>query len=106
MIWDLCVQSQMTRKSKETMRKAFIGARAKVRETPEEAEQTRTVVGSVSVMIINGEKLVIANMGDYKAVVCRDGVAYQISTKQQQSAKRHWSRRLFSSTLLMPTLYL
>ena len=49
-----------------------------------------------SVMVINGEKLVIANMGDYRTVVCRDGVAHQATGRYQQSVKRHWSRRLFS----------
>jgi hypothetical protein len=29
----------------------------------------------------------------YRAVVCRDGVACQISRKDQQLGKRHWSRR-------------
>lgn len=76
------------------MRKAYLGARAKVREAQTEDETWR--VGSASVMVINGEKLVIANMGDYRAVVCRDGVAHQISSGHQQTAKRHWTRRLFS----------
>lgn len=89
------MQSRIGRKSKEAMRKAYLGARAKIRET-QEAEETETVLGSVSVMVINGEKLVIANMGDYGAVVCKDGVAHQLSSKNQQSAKRHWSRRLIS----------
>ncbi|KAJ0034986.1 hypothetical protein Pint_25093 [Pistacia integerrima] len=90
-------ESQIRRKSKETMRKAYLGARAKVREAQKEDETWR--VGSASAMVINGEKLVIANMGDYRAVVCRDGVAHQISsgpTGHQQTAKRHWTRRLFS----------
>lgn len=52
--------------------------------------------GSASVMVINGDKLVIANMGDYGVVVCRDGIAYQTTDAYNQSAKRHWPRRLFS----------
>lgn len=75
------------------MRKAYLGARAKVRETQKSNETWR--VGSASVMVINGEKLVIANMGDYRAVVCKDGVAHQMGSKHQQTAKRHWSRWLF-----------
>ncbi|KAF3456754.1 hypothetical protein FNV43_RR01408 [Rhamnella rubrinervis] len=92
-------QSQITRKSKEAMRKAYIGARAKIRESEQESEEKRKV-GSVSVMVINGEKIVIGNMGDYKVVVCRDGVAHQISTKHHQSNKTRWSRRLFSVRIL------
>lgn len=75
------------------MKKAYLGARAKIKETikPEE----RWKVGSASAIVINGEKLVIANMGEYKAIVCRDGEACQISGKHQQSTKRHWSRKFF-----------
>lgn len=89
------MQSRIGRKSKETMRKAYLRAKAKIRDT-QEAEETKTVLGSVSAMVINGEKLVIANMGDYRAVVCKDGIAHQLGSKNLQSAKRHWSRRLIS----------
>ncbi len=81
------------------MRKAYLGARAKVREAQKADETWR--VGSASVMVINGEKLVIANMGDYRAVVCRDGVAHQINSGHQQTAKRHWTRRLFLVVTLL-----
>ena len=82
------------------MRKAYLGARAKIRETHKtdetyKADETRRA-GSVSALVINAEKLVIAYMGDYRAVICRDGVARQISSRDQQSGKRHWSRRLVS----------
>ncbi|KDP40354.1 hypothetical protein JCGZ_02352 [Jatropha curcas] len=86
---------QIRRKSEETIRKAYLGARAKIKETQKPDDETRRV-SSASVMVINGEKLVIANMGDYRAVVCRNGVAHQMSSKHQQTNKRHWYRRLFS----------
>ncbi|KAF2285515.1 hypothetical protein GH714_005203 [Hevea brasiliensis] len=86
---------EIRRKSKETMRKAYLGARAKVKET-RISDDEKWRVGSASVMVINGEKLVMANMGDYRAVVCRDGVAHQVGRKHQQTAKRRWPRRLFS----------
>ncbi|XP_015887861.1 putative protein phosphatase 2C-like protein 44 isoform X2 [Ziziphus jujuba] len=92
-------ESRIGRKSKETMRKAYLRAKAKIRDT-QEAEETKTVLGSVSAMVINGEKLVIANMGDYRAVVCKDGIAHQLGSKNLQSAKRHWSRRLISVRIL------
>ncbi|PQQ17240.1 putative protein phosphatase 2C-like protein 44 [Prunus yedoensis var. nudiflora] len=85
------VQSHVRAKSKETMRKAYLGARAKTRESTEETHG----VGSVSAMVIDGEKLVLANMGDYRAVVCRDGLAHQIGSRNNQSGKRHWSQRFF-----------
>ncbi|GAY60747.1 hypothetical protein CUMW_204450 [Citrus unshiu] len=88
--------SQIRRKSKDTLKKAYLGARAKARDAEKADEKWRA--GSASVMVINGEKLVIANMGEYRAVVCRDGVAHQISSGRQHTAKRHWSRKLFSGT--------
>jgi protein phosphatase PTC1 len=76
------------------MRKAYLGARAKIRETQRADETSRA--GSVSVLVINTEKLVTASMGNYRAVVCRNGVAREIGKRDQKSAKRYWSRRLFS----------
>lgn len=84
-------ESHVRAKSKETMRKAYLGARAKTRESTEDTHG----VGSVSAMVIDGEKLVLANMGDYRAVVCRDGLAHQIGSRNNQSGKRHWSQRFF-----------
>ncbi|GFZ10733.1 protein phosphatase 2C family protein [Actinidia rufa] len=65
-------QSQLKRKSKDTLKKAYLNARAKIREAERAEERER--IGSASALVINGEKLVIAHMGDYRAVVCRDGV--------------------------------
>ncbi|XWS13873.1 hypothetical protein CRYUN_Cryun36dG0076200 [Craigia yunnanensis] len=45
--------------------------------------------------LINGEKLVTANLGGYRAVVCRDGVAHQMSSKHHAGARRHWTCKLF-----------
>jgi len=88
------LQSQITTKSKEMMRKAYLAARAKIRETQKSVEALKA--GAASVMVINREKLVTANMGDFRVVVCRDGVAHQMKSKHQQTARRHWSHRLFS----------
>ncbi|XP_062150051.1 putative protein phosphatase 2C-like protein 44 [Alnus glutinosa] len=87
-------ETHIRRKSKETMRKAYLGARAKIRETQKADETSRA--GSVSVLVINTEKLVTASMGNYRAVVCRNGVAREIGKRDQKSDKRYWSRRLFS----------
>lgn len=78
------------------MKRAYLGVRAKMREEHRYEETCR--MGSASVMVINGEKLVIANIGNYRVVVCKDGMAHQKTDTCQQSAKRHWSRRIFSGT--------
>jgi serine/threonine protein phosphatase PrpC len=88
------LQTNIRRKSKETMRKAYLGARAKIRETQKADETSRA--GSVSVLVINTEKLVTASMGNYRAVVSRNGVAHAIGSRDQKSSKRYWSRRLIS----------
>ncbi|KAA8548829.1 hypothetical protein F0562_000513 [Nyssa sinensis] len=93
-------ESHIGGKSKRTMKRAYLGARAKIRET-EKKEQTWKV-GSASAIVINGDKLVIADMGDYRAVVCRDGEAHQISRRHQQGTKRHWSRKLIPGAIRMP----
>nr|XP_028952434.1 putative protein phosphatase 2C-like protein 44 [Malus domestica] len=72
-------ESHIRGKSKETMRKPSC-ARIKVREASEETNG----VGSVSAMVIEGEKLVLANMGDYRAVVWN-----------KIKPKKIWSHRLF-----------
>ncbi|THG14321.1 hypothetical protein TEA_015989 [Camellia sinensis var. sinensis] len=79
-------EPKLRRKSKETLTKAYLGARAKIREA-EKAEETWKV-GSASPIVINGERHVVANMGEYRAVVCRDGEAHLISWRQQQGVVR------------------
>ncbi|XP_061994978.1 putative protein phosphatase 2C-like protein 44 isoform X1 [Rosa rugosa] len=82
-------------KSNETMRKAYLDAKAKVRDA-QGTEETNGV-GSVSAMVINGEKLVLANMGDYRAIVCREGLAHEIGIRHKQSPKMSWTHRLFKA---------
>ncbi|WJX18886.1 protein-serine/threonine phosphatase [Trifolium repens] len=77
------------------MKKTYLGVRSKMREEQRYEDTCR--MSSASVMVINGEKLVIANIGNYRVVVCRDGMAHQKAGIYQQSAKRHWSRRIFSA---------
>ncbi|KAF8394255.1 hypothetical protein HHK36_020462 [Tetracentron sinense] len=97
-------ESQIRRKSKETLRKAYLCTRAKIGKGEEENETGKW--GSTSVIVINGEKLVAASMGDYRAVVCRDGVAHQIGKRRQRRAKRHWSLNLISGVWRMPRVSL
>lgn len=93
------VQYQIKGKSKETMRKAYLGARAKVKGT-QGSEETNGV-GSVSAMVIDGEKLVLANMGDYRAIVCRDGLAHEIGSRHKQTPKGSWSHKLFKGMCIV-----
>jgi protein phosphatase PTC1 len=76
------------------MKKTYLGVRSKMREEQRYEDTCR--MSSASVMVINGEKLVIANIGNYRVVVCKDGMAHQKVDTYQQSGKRHWSRRIFS----------
>ncbi|KAK8464729.1 hypothetical protein PHAVU_010G067746 [Phaseolus vulgaris] len=88
-------ETHIRSKSKEALKRAYLGVRAKIREEHKLEETCR--MGSASVMLINGEKLVVANMGDYRTVVCRDGIAHQITGTHRRLEKIHWSRRLFAA---------
>ncbi|KAK7279258.1 hypothetical protein RJT34_24305 [Clitoria ternatea] len=92
-------ECHMRRKTKETLKRAYLGVRTRMREAQISEEETCRM-GSTSVMVINGEKLVIANMGDYRTVLCRDGVAYQTTGRYNQPAKTRWYRRLFSVRMM------
>ncbi|OIW21192.1 hypothetical protein TanjilG_30788 [Lupinus angustifolius] len=87
-------ESHMRRKTIETLKKAYLSAKTKTREENESKETCR--MGSTSVMVINGEKLVIANMGDYRTIFCRNGIAHHITGTHKQSTKRHWYHKLFA----------
>ncbi|KAK7391720.1 hypothetical protein VNO78_20139 [Psophocarpus tetragonolobus] len=91
-------ETHIRRRCREALKRAYLGVRAKIRENQKLEETCR--MGSASAMVINGEKLVVLNMGDYRAVVCRDGIAHQTTGTYQQSAKIHWSRRLFAGLML------
>ncbi|XP_017414087.1 putative protein phosphatase 2C-like protein 44 isoform X4 [Vigna angularis] len=92
-------ECHMRRKGKETLKRAYLGVRTKIREALKPEEEIFRI-GSTSVMVINGEKLVIANMGDYRTVLCRNGVAYQTTGRHSHSAKRNWYSRLFSVRMI------
>ncbi|KAL6519898.1 hypothetical protein OROMI_032792 [Orobanche minor] len=90
----------MRKKCKEAMKMAHVNARSKLINKNEPTDAGRQL-GSASAMVIGGDKLVMANMGDYKAVICRGGEAYQISRKKQQPT-RNWTLKLISGALRMP----
>ncbi|WVY96237.1 hypothetical protein V8G54_028388 [Vigna mungo] len=91
-------ETRLSSKSKEALKRAYHGVRAKIREEYKLEETCR--MGSASVILINGEKLVIANMGNYRTVVCRDGIAHQTTGTYRRLEKMHWSRRLFAGCML------
>ncbi|GAB2284484.1 hypothetical protein Dimus_018936 [Dionaea muscipula] len=43
---------------------------------------------AVTAILINGEKLVVANIGDSRAVLCRKGIAKQLSVDHEPSKER------------------
>ncbi|KAE8076047.1 hypothetical protein FH972_014720 [Carpinus fangiana] len=64
---------------------------------PKEKADEPWGANSVSVLVINTGELVMASMGNYRAVVCRAATAHVIGSRNQKSAKRYWSRRLLSA---------
>ncbi|KAL6522762.1 hypothetical protein OROHE_016609 [Orobanche hederae] len=93
-------ETGMRKKCKNAMKMAHVNARSKLINKNEPTDPVRQL-GSASAMVIGGDKLVMANMGDYKAVICRGGEAYQIPRKQQQPT-RNWTLKLISGALRMP----
>lgn len=43
---------------------------------------------AVTAILVNGHKLIVANVGDSRAVICRDGVAKQLSVDHEPSKER------------------
>ena len=56
-------------------------------------EKERTGGSAASVMVVNGEKLAIASIGDHRVVVCKDGEAHQI--RDRKASTKHWSQFIF-----------
>ncbi|CAN1123649.1 Probable protein phosphatase 2C 58 [Linum perenne] len=56
---------------------------------------------AVTAILINGEKLVVANVGDSRAVICKNGVAKQLSVDHEPSKEKRMieSRGGFVSNL-------
>lgn len=63
-----------------------------------QAKKTQNA-GCASVIVINGEKIVAANMGDYRVVACKDGVADPICERHHPRVKSRWSLNLFSGII-------
>ncbi|GAB2217745.1 hypothetical protein Droror1_Dr00000956 [Drosera rotundifolia] len=85
-------ESGIRRKTKEAMKKAYMNARAELHKAVKRDDQQFSI-GSVSAVVINREKMVVAVMGDYKAVVCKNGEARQLGAKHQYTGRRHWPRK-------------
>ncbi|XP_054820247.1 putative protein phosphatase 2C-like protein 44 [Prosopis cineraria] len=88
-------ESHITRKCKETLKRAYLNVRAKMRS--EDERMSHRIGSAVSAIVINGEKLMTAHIGHCKAVVCRDGVAYHTNPTAQQAP--HWTRKLFKGMM-------
>lgn len=90
------MQSEVKGKGREAMKKAHLSARTKVREANEGNGLWK--MGSASALVMDGDRLVITSMGDYRAIVCEDGLAHQISCDQHPT-KQRWPRRLMIGNL-------
>lgn len=84
----------MRKRSEETTKRAYLEARAKTRGGEKEEETWK--LGSTSAMVIGGEKLVIASMCDYRAVICRDGEVHWLSRGELRKATKYWPPKLIS----------
>ncbi|XP_073012371.1 putative protein phosphatase 2C-like protein 44 [Typha latifolia] len=73
-------EDKIRRKVKETMRKAYISTRAKIQKE----EEANEIGGSTTALVMNGKKFVVAQLGGYRAVVCKDGMAFEIGQKYRK----------------------
>lgn len=78
---------QIRREAKQVMKKAYISTRAKIYEE----EKAKDIKGSTTALVLNGESLVAASFGGYRAVVCRNGLAAELGRKHRRLQKGRWS---------------
>ena len=81
-----CKQDDFWTETENAIRKAY-------RKTDEEILEKALVLGrggstAVTGILINGEKLVLANVGDSRAVMCKNGVAKQLSVDHEPSKEK------------------
>ncbi|KAM7278308.1 hypothetical protein ACFE04_005442 [Oxalis oulophora] len=84
--------SKIKKRVKKTMKKAFMNAASRMMEEEVDGDNQTRRVGSASVIVVNGKKLVIAKMDDYKAVVCRNGQARHIGYKNLNQLSRKFNK--------------
>ncbi|XP_021818156.1 probable protein phosphatase 2C 28 [Prunus avium] len=70
---------------KQAVRRAY---RATNDEILEKVVGSRGGSTAVTTILINGEKLIVANVGDSRAVLCRDGVAKQITVDHNPETEK------------------
>ncbi|MQL86358.1 hypothetical protein Taro_018891 [Colocasia esculenta] len=68
-------EKQITRKAMQAMKNAYYAATSSMQ--PHESG------GSVSALLVNGKRLVTADFGGYRAVMCRGGKAVQLGNRRQ-----------------------
>ncbi|KAK9724290.1 hypothetical protein RND81_05G061200 [Saponaria officinalis] len=89
-------ENQIRSRSKETLKKAYLNAKAKV----------ESVASAASVIVVNGEKLVMAQMGGYRTILCRDGIAHQLRAKHHYRGKMNWPHKLISGAMRIPKVHI
>lgn len=73
--------------AKKTIKKAYKYSKPNIQD-PHMAKLFR---GSSSLFVMNRKKFVAASIGEYKAVLCRNGKALQLGVKNKCKSKRIWS---------------
>jgi len=67
-------------------------------ETDEKILEQALVLGrggstAVTAILIDGQKLIVANVGDSRAVICENGKARQLSVDHEPSKEKKWIER-------------
>lgn len=81
-----CKQNDFWTETESAIRRAY-------RETDDDILKKTSVLGrggstAVTAILIGGEKLVVANVGDSRAVICKNGVAKQLSVDHEPSKEK------------------
>lgn len=82
----LCKQPDFWTHTASAIRKAYQLTDGKILEKA--ADLGRGGSTAVTAILIDGERLVVANVGDSRAVVCKNGVAKQLSVDHEPSKER------------------
>lgn len=81
-----CKQRDFWTETENAIKKAYRTTDAEILEKAFELGKGGST--AVTAILINGEKLVVANVGDSRAVICKNGVAKQLSVDHEPSKEK------------------
>lgn len=81
-----CKQRDFWTETENAIKKAYRRTDAEILEKAFELGKGGST--AVTAILINGEKLVVANVGDSRAVICKNGVAKQLSVDHEPSKEK------------------